>query len=372
MADPSNPNSIDLGEILLPTKVVHDQKNAVRINAGALLAQETGATLPRAETPVAAAPVVPKKQNHETPRLETYKGDIEKYVREKNVSVVSAAAAQAQQRTGARSVPVADFGDTGEEKVGHSWIFYTLLIGGGVLALVLGTILVWYVFSRPGKLPVAAAPQAPFISVDGVADIPLASGQGRETTLSNLTQVKNASTLSLGLIEQLRPIAASTTNPSASVLIATQPFIAFLAPSAPANLVRTLGPLFLLGVHTFDTPQPFLILKTDSYEQAFSGMLAWEGSMRRDLLPLFDYTPSRHINGSNASTTPPATLSPGGFTDAIVENHDARVLTNDAGDIYFLWTFLDRTTIVITTNEYTLREVIARLKDAPLAPQVGQ
>ena len=56
----------------------------------------------------------------------------------------------------------------------------------------------------------------------------------------------------------------------------------------------------------------------------------------------------------------------GNFLDQIVENHDARVALNAQSDILLLWTFLDRSTIVITTNDATLREVISRLSQASI------
>jgi hypothetical protein len=33
-----------------------------------------------------------------------------------------------------------------------------------------------------------------------------------------------------------------------------------------------------------------------------------------------------------------------------------------------LWGFINRNTLVITTNEATMREVISRLKNAPIVP----
>jgi hypothetical protein len=57
------------------------------------------------------------------------------------------------------------------------------------------------------------------------------------------------------------------------------------------------------------------------------------------------------------------------FVDRVVDNHDSRVIQNAAGDILLLWTFLDRNTLVITTNQYTLSEVISRLNTSSLVPQ---
>ena len=389
----TNPNNIDLEAILLPQHEAHARENAQRVSAGVLAAQEHAAQLPKTALPVAPTPTpktgvvsgTPPKQGHAIASLETYKGDVEKYVREKNISVAGVATAESR-RANVRSLQVSAIAAQEEgarEARTHSWGYYASLFGGGLVCILLAVGVVYWVATRTGQLPIAPAPQAPFIAVDGVVDILVDSNEDRTRLLTHLEKEKEASTLSLGLIEQLRPIAASAnqTNQNSLTLIGAQSFLSLLSPSIPPNLLRTLGQQFLLGAHSFSTPQPFLLLKTDSYEEAFSGMLAWEDTMRSDLLPLFAYTPSPHAGRGATPQTPDSTqtttsqqnsLSQTGFTDAIVENHDARVLKNNAGDIYFLWTFLDRTTIVITTNEYTLREVISRLKDAPLLLQPGQ
>jgi hypothetical protein len=119
-------------------------------------------------------------------------------------------------------------------------------------------------------------------------------------------------------------------------------------------------------------------LRVDSYQQAYSGLLAWEPSMQQDLLPLFSRHPSPHLPpadtqaSSTAATSTPTTTPEflqTGFVDQVVENHDARVILNSTGDILLLWTFLDRNTVVITTNDATLREIIRRSNTPPVVPQ---
>jgi len=55
-----------------------------------------------------------------------------------------------------------------------------------------------------------------------------------------------------------------------------------------------------------------------------------------------------------------------------VENRDTRSYLNSSGDILLLWTFLGRNIILITTNEYTLREVLSRMSSAPVVPIPGR
>jgi hypothetical protein len=123
----------------------------------------------------------------------------------------------------------------------------------------------------------------------------------------------------------------------------------------------------------YNDNQPFLIVRVDSYEAAYAAMLAWEPTMQADLSPLFDYTPTVHIPEQGiATTTTPTQFIQTGFVDKIVENHDARVIQNSTGDVSLLWTFIDRNTLIITTNDATLREIISRLQTAPVTPIPGQ
>jgi hypothetical protein len=105
--------------------------------------------------------------------------------------------------------------------------------------------------------------------------------------------------------------------------------------------------------------------------------------MRAELSPLFDREVSPAVlidpdlpeslpaSTTAASSTPES--APGiidtAFKDRVVENRDARVIENAEGTILLLWTFLDRRTILITTNEATLREVISRMAVTPIQYQ---
>jgi hypothetical protein len=193
-----------------------------------------------------------------------------------------------------------------------------------------------------------------------------------------LETAKQGSTISLGLIDRLLPAATTLrADEEIQVAIPAALFVPSIAPQVPEELMRTLAPEFLLGIHMFDGPQAFLILRTDSYERAFAAMLEWEETMESGLAPLFTRNPRPRIPEeaagtatatSTATTTTEVAPTPlTGFADKIVENRDARAVVNNVGDLLLLWTFLDRNTIVITTNEYTLREIITRLS-APVTP----
>lgn len=117
----------------------------------------------------------------------------------------------------------------------------------------------------------------------------------------------------------------------------------------PTMLLRSLRPDFMFGVHSFNKNQPFLILKTDYYDNAFAGMLAWESQMAEDVLPLFD-----RANRVRE-------LSQRKWDDTVIKNKDTRVLRNFDGSIVLVYAFKDQHTLIITTSEDTLLEVSRRL-----------
>ncbi len=362
-----------LEEILLPQKDAPSRISTQRVNAAEVLeAVNTPAApiqpAPPLETPTPVTPETPPSQPPHHPgdvmTLHTYKSDIEETVRSKHVSLADIAAAQARRREEAPLTPQ----ETAEKKTQTTKY---LIIGAIFLIAALGTMAITALFSAQKKAATATAP-ASYIYVDDTQVLPLATPATRDSLMQILEAAREETHLALGLIERLYPVVTpeATTSSAAAQPQAetTQELFSTLALGAPDTLVRALLPNFVLGVHVFDGNQPFIIFKTDSYEQVFAGMLAWEDSMQSDLSPLFDRTPTAHIAGSGttaaqAVSAPQLLSTP--FTDRVVENHDARVIQNSSGDIILLWTFIDRNTLVITTNEYTLREIISRLSQAP-------
>ena len=73
-------------------------------------------------------------------------------------------------------------------------------------------------------------------------------------------------------------------------------------------------------------------------------MLEWEPFMAQDLSPFFDGAGLR-----------------GTFEDVLVQNKDARVLKDSAGNVRLLYAFPNTETLLITTNQSTFLEVFGRL-----------
>jgi hypothetical protein len=374
--------------------------SAQRVNAGALLAQENTAELPKApmespkpevpkmpeqkiqptSTPVTNAPTppvtppAPKKEELMVHAVETYTTDINRVMESGAVSSVTIAAAEAERRAKAtKGEPVAPSNLAPKER--HSHTRMALVIGG--VLLILGALaIVGVLLLRAAPQPVApvSTGASTLMTVDQVIPVPGPANILRDALVTNLEAAREQVSLSVGLVAQLY-VGTATSTGTLPDLMSINQLLSLLSPTIPQDLLLTIEPTYLLGVHSYDENQPFLVLRVDSYQQAYAGMLAWEPSMQQDLAPLFTRTPSPPLQNSDTATST-ATSSPQflqtGFVDQTVENHDARVILNSTGDILLLWTFLDRNTVVITTNEYTLREVIRRLNTSSLVPQPQQ
>ncbi len=365
MDQPPEKNEINLDDILLPQKEVRTPASAERQNAGVLLEQEQTAELPKTPAPEPIAPTPEPVGPVDKPLiqpLETYQSDMETVISQKNLSAVSIAAAEAERmsRGGGDTTP-----QIPQKKTDWSLVSKVTVIATGVLLVLTAIGIVSYAFLRPTpSVTIAESAPAPFIAVDSTDILVVTPEQlNRETLISNLDTIRQRIALSVGLMGRMYVGLATTsvTKDEIPPPISSQTLLSVIAPGIPEELLRTISPSqYLLGTHVFDGNQEFLILRVESYEQAFSGMLEWERTMQQELTPLFSRTPRPRIATENASSTPTISLRGTPFRDKIVANHDARVILNEAGDILLLWSFVDRNTVVITTNNNTLSEIIGR------------
>lgn len=366
--NPGN-NGINLDDILLPKKEERTPASASRENAGVLLENEQKAELPKAPPP-APPPPKPKPEGplDETSiaPLETYQKDVETVIAEKNISAVSIAAAEAQ-RAG-RTAQLASTVEAAAKGLNPKMIAGVAAVTLGVALVVVALGVLTYVLTRPGITPAAQqGSSAPFMSVDDTQALVLTPEQlNRDTLMQNLESLKEKTALSLGLVSRMYLVVSTTSVDQKNIPppITSQQLLSTLAPNVADDLLRTFDPnYYLLGVHVFDGNQEFLILKVDSYVQAYAGMLQWERTMATELSPLFIRTPrprtAEELSAASTTAQTPSLL-PTQFVDTVVANHNARAVLNDAGDTLLLWSFIDRDTLVITNNESTLAEIISR------------
>lgn len=136
--------------------------------------------------------------------------------------------------------------------------------------------------------------------------------------------------------------------------LTTGELLRVLEARAPASLTRALDPRVTFGVHGFRGAQPFMLFPVQSYDHAFSDMLAWEKTMLDDIGPLFGVT-SRALSAETGTTTDEVLKEDLRLKDAIMRNKDVRALFDKNGSVVFLYSFLDKQTLLITTSEDTFR-----------------
>lgn len=160
---------------------------------------------------------------------------------------------------------------------------------------------------------------------------------------------------------------------------------------APDILLRNVDLTSTVGIiHAGTETRPFFILRVNSYERTFAGMLGWENRMLADLAPLYpaytDLVPLSTpdpVPGPAASTTP-ATISgtstqastaspalpnllgtaPSEFQDFVVVNRDVRALKDRFGRTLVLYGYADAQTLIVARDEAAFAALVARLAAA--------
>lgn len=158
-------------------------------------------------------------------------------------------------------------------------------------------------------------------------------------------------------VNNLYNVYLTTGSSTAKRLLGTSELFDTLGWQAPDTLKRNLANNYMVGMFAFGENIPFVILKISSYENVYSGMLSWEGSLEKDFLKLFRLRDD--VEGGLVSALTPSETKK--FQDLVVANQDTRVLRDSDGKIFFIYSILNKDTIVITKNETALKEIINRL-----------
>ena len=184
----------------------------------------------------------------------------------------------------------------------------------------------------------------------------------RRQAINELAAIRDRTQLSIGRIENifLTESFIDEEGVEKRTLISANNFLNLIDVQIPTSFLRSLARDFMIGVHVFDGNQPFIILKTNFYENAFVGMLEWERYIKQDLSPFFDQVESTVVPVKTATTTT-EDLKALTFNDLVIKNKDTRILKDANGNTVLIYSFVDKNTIVITTNESTFGEILTRL-----------
>lgn len=273
-------------------------------------------------------------------RLRTFESDVADAVKNNQASVVKMVVAEKERkqetivesrRVESRPVPMHTPYTAPRSK--RNILFpllsiFLIVIGGGIL---------FYFFKNKPTIEPAPLPQIPagIISVESAQRVPLPAEKNIVINVAGLQGEPQENTIvGITFTEDTTPLEA-------------QRFATLLNTSVPTFFIRALKPTFSTGLHFIPSGQPFIIFKTNSYENAFAGMLSWEPSMFNDLSSPF---------GLNPSLIPQSA-----FQDKIIQNKNVRELVDNTGIVLLLYSFFDKETLIITTNEETFKEITRRL-----------
>jgi|GEM_PF-1242429 len=290
----------------------------------------------------------------ELPRIRTYQSDVEEMMQRQHVSKATIALAEderSRQEAGEAAPREKVFGAGSAFPIKAGWNSrLTVLVSGVAVVIVVGIGVGAYFFLRtpPPATTTPAAQEKP----KAAHTVAL---QGKETRAGTIALLqKNIAALSVPQNE-LRVIPVTVGERA----LTTQTFFTLLQASTPSSLARSLGTAPALGLHGFKGGQPFLLWSVSSYDNAFPAMLSFEETVLDDIGPLFGVH-TRELLAKVGDTTADAIQNRIVFKDVIIRNKDVRAAFGPQGTIVFLYAFIDKQTLVLTTNEETLKTLIVK------------
>jgi hypothetical protein len=313
--------------------------------------------------------------------VRTFQSDVAGSVKSDNVSMIKIALAEKERREREGS-----YFDVEVKKKNYLPTLLLIVIICAVIAGALGFVY-WY-FNKPPAptLEERVAPLEPVILYSETQSAVSITNKSTDTILTDLKK-ETLAKLDLGTVKR---ILITDTVGTSTINVNAQSFFKAIRSRAPESLTRVIEPYFFIGAYSFAPHDVFIIFKINSYDTAYPAMLEWEKTLESDLRPLFiDVKPlvenitdvsKDDLSDSDISTTTSTTTatstsestavstikttadSSGNiFKDRIIQNKDVRALVNPEGKILFMYTFLDRKTLVIISSEKGLKEVLTRM-----------
>lgn len=285
--------------------------------------------------------------------LRTFKSDAENLIKE---GVSTASIVEAEQRRRQKSGINAPQGQSLSPA-------YKISIWVSVLFVVLGIGLIsTYFFVSKKAEPVTQIKTLPKIITTEFEKTISVDGLDRLKLLSAIEKERAGNYIEARSTAEIKFVKKNAENKSENV--GASEWLTLLSVTAPSPFLRSVDDNFLFGLAGYAGNQPFLILKTDSYETAFSGMLTWEKNMTEEIGPIFILKNIVDNQIATSSKTATSTIARPKLTwsDLIIKNKDARVFKDSSGKTVMLYAFVNSETIVVTTNESVFGEIANRLQ----------
>ena len=260
--------------------------------------------------------------------LRTYQGDVEEIIGKTNGSITKIAIAEQNRKEKPLIEP---------EKI-QSPLRNKVFITVGFLLIFTSVAFVAYSYYKKSENdPLATAQKNAILNQTQSIEINIASANRENLIQRILAEQKNFN-------KPLNSVLQLTLMNGDSVA-KTEDVLANIAPKMPSSLSRSFSEKYMVGIYSYDTVEPFIILTTDDYGASYSGMLKWEGSMIKDLGKIFSLDTEKTYT----------------FSDEYTKNKDLRVIKDDNNNIIFAYSFIDKDTLVITKNEKIIGAIVNKI-----------
>lgn len=318
--------------------------------------------------------IVPKKESGVEPNIRTFQADIADAIKNDNVSMIQMALSEKK-----RQEKRGNFEQAVEIKKNNN-LFYTASIGIAILILIVFSGFIFYITSgsKSSTNTVATNSQITEPLIYTEESIALNTNNRDSADIESLIRKEKEVKLELGNMKSILLTSGSGTS---TQLLNTGDFLTLMRARVSDSLIRALDDNFLLGIYSFNPYDTFMVFRINSYDNAFAGMLQWENSMESDLggliitkritlaPPVVSIPTTNTVTASSTAkeaTKATTTSQVGGFKrhifiDKVLQNKDSRVLIDERGAILMLYSFLDKNTLVITSSDKALKEVLFRL-----------
>ena len=310
---------------------------------------------PVVKAPPPPPPITPPKVEEKLSPIHTYKSDFADRIDQKGASTFSVLAAE--QDTQPKAIVVKKKSSVAAVSIAVALI----VLGGGGL----GTA-VWYVM-HSNVLPGSPLRAPSLVFADEQVQL---TSSGPEL-MSELAALANEPLPDGNVLVVY--VTEATTTTKGQVIETPRTggaLIKAMQLPAPDILLRNVSEESTVGiVNAGGETRPFFVFGVTSYERTFAGMLAWERSMARDLVTLYpargegDLAPS----GTSATigTSTPVFAEPvrpqTAFVDAIVSNHDVRILRDTRGQSLILYGYVGKNLLILARDEAAYAALIGRL-----------
>jgi len=287
--------------------------------------------------------------------LRTYEGDIAEALARKKTSVATIAIAENKKESGSEAIANVPKKSGGKN-------FLLLLISIVIIAAAIGG--VYYVYLQsPLALPVAKEPDSKassLIKTDFQKSVSV--GNIKKSELSQKIQ-ENLFDGNIGT-DQVSELTLNKTSEGIETPITGSEFFDIFDVTAPDILKRSITDRWMLGTYDIGSEKlPFIIFTTDFFQNTFAGMLKWESSIPDELAILLNYKDKARPESVTGTTTLSSFFTIlGRFEDKVVSNRDVREFISENGELLVLYSFIDKDTLVITTSETSLRNIIERIE----------